>query len=86
MQPLLGKYANGEDFIKHYNISDDDFRGFILYSSQTLKEMDSRELLQSKDYIKNILKASAARLKWGDNAFQEVMNTNDVAYKKALEQ
>jgi carboxyl-terminal processing protease len=86
MQPLLGKYTSGEDFIKHCAISDDDFRSFILYSSQTLKEMDSRELLQSKDYIKSILKASAARFKWGDNAFQEVMNSNDVAYKKALEQ
>lgn len=86
MQALLGNYNTGEDFMKHYIVSDDDYRNFILYSSHTLKEMDSRELLQSRDYIKSILKASAARFKWGDNAFQEVMNTNDVAYKKALEQ
>lgn len=86
MQPVLSKYNTGDDFIKHYTIGDDDYRSFILYSSQTLKEMDSRELLLSKDYIKSILKASAARFKWGDNAFQEVMNANDLAYKKALEQ
>ncbi|GAA3993353.1 S41 family peptidase [Mucilaginibacter dorajii] len=86
MQPLISKYTGNDDFIKHYSVSDDDFHNFILYASQTIKEMDSRELLQSKEYIKSILKASAARLKWGDNAFYEVMNTNDVAYKKALEQ
>ncbi|WP_184550219.1 S41 family peptidase [Mucilaginibacter sp. FT3.2] len=86
MQSVINKYDTADDFIKHYTLTDDDFRSFILYSSQTLKEMDSRELLQSKGYIKSILKASAARFKWGDNAFYEVMNGSDVAYKKALEQ
>jgi carboxyl-terminal processing protease len=86
MLPLLNKYSTGDDFIKHYSVSDDEFNNFIIYASQTLKEMDSRELRLSKDYIKSILKASAVRFKWGDNAFHEVLNGNDVAYKKALEQ
>jgi carboxyl-terminal processing protease len=83
MQPILNKFATGDDFIKQYNVSDDDFHNFILYSSKTLKEMDSHELLISRDYIKNILKANAARFKWGDNAFYQVMNSNDEAFKKA---
>ncbi|MDN3581829.1 S41 family peptidase [Mucilaginibacter flavus] len=86
MQPLINKYTGNNDFIKHYAVTEDDFRNFILYASQTIKEMDSRELLRSKEYIKTILKANAARFKWGDNAYYEVMNANDVAYKKALEQ
>ncbi len=86
MQPALGKYTTAQDFIKHYAVTDDDFSSFIAYASQTIKEMDSRELHTSKDYIKSILKASAVRFKWGDNAYQEVMNENDLAYKKALEQ
>ncbi|WPU94260.1 S41 family peptidase [Mucilaginibacter sabulilitoris] len=84
MQPVINKFATGDDFIKNYNVSDDDFHSFILYSSQKLKEMDSHELLISRDYIKNILKANAARFKWGDNAFYQVMNINDEAFKKAL--
>ena len=84
MQPVLNKFATGDDFIKQYNVSDDDFHSFILYSSQKLKEMDSHELLISRDYIKSILKANAARFKWGDNAFYQVMNSNDEAFKKAL--
>jgi carboxyl-terminal processing protease len=86
MQPVLASYKTSDDFIKHHTVSNDDFQSFILYASQTLKEMDSGELLRSKAYIKTILKASAARLKWGDSVFQEVMNSDDVAYRKALEQ
>jgi carboxyl-terminal processing protease len=84
MQPILNKFATDDDFIKNYTVSDDDLHNFILYSSQTLKEMDSHELLISRDYIKSILKANAARFKWGDNAFYQVMNIHDEAYKKAL--
>jgi carboxyl-terminal processing protease len=84
MLPVLNKFETGDDFIKHYTVSDDDLHNFILYSSQTLKEMDSHELLISRDYIKSILKANAARFKWGDNAFYQVMNIHDEAYKKAL--
>ncbi|MEN0056138.1 MAG: S41 family peptidase [Mucilaginibacter sp.] len=84
MQPVLDKFTTDDDFIKHYTISDDDFHNFILYSSQQLKEMDSHELLISREYIKSILKANAARFKWGDNAFYQVMNNNDEAFKKAV--
>ena len=84
MLPVLNKFATGDDFIKHYDVSDDDFHNFIMYSSQKVKEMDSHELLISRNYIKNILKANAARFKWGDNAFYQVVNGNDEAFKKAL--
>ena len=84
MQPVLNKFATGDDFIKNYTVSDGDFHEFILYSSKTLKEMDSHELLISRDYIKSIIKANAARFKWGDNAFYQVMNGSDETFKKAL--
>ncbi|WP_240315288.1 S41 family peptidase [Mucilaginibacter pineti] len=86
MLPVLNKYPTSDEFVKNFTVSDDEFDKFILYASKSLKEMDSRELLVSKNYIKSILKANAARFKWGDNAFFEVMNVNDVAFKKALAQ
>jgi carboxyl-terminal processing protease len=46
--------------------------------------MDSHELLISRQKIKTGLKALAARFKWGDNAYYEVINENDVALKKAV--
>ncbi|MGN8067973.1 S41 family peptidase [Mucilaginibacter sp. SG564] len=84
MQPVLNRFTTVDDFIKNYTVSDDDFHNFILYASKTLKEMDSHELLISRGYIKSILKANAARFKWGDNSFYQVMNSNDEAFKKAL--
>jgi carboxyl-terminal processing protease len=84
MQPLLNKFNTGDEFIKRFTVSDDDLHNFIMYSSQKVKEMDSHELLISRDYIKSVLKANAARFKWGDNAFYQVMNSNDEAFKKAV--
>ena len=84
MQPTLKKFTSAEAFEKQYEVSDGEFDRFILYASGTLKEMDSHELLISRQNIKNLLKAIAARFKWGDNAYYEALNTDDVTLKKAL--
>jgi carboxyl-terminal processing protease len=84
MQPILKKYT-AEDFFKNYIITDADFGNFIQYASKTIKRMDPRELLASKENIKTVLKASAARFKWGDEAYFKTINANDVAVKKAVE-
>ena len=84
LQQELNKFNAAEAFIKHYEVSDDEFDKFILYASQTIKEMDSHELLISKQKIKNGLKALAARFKWGDNAYYEVINIDDVTLQKAV--
>jgi len=84
LQPQLNKFASADAFIKHYEVSDDEFDNFILYASQSIKEMDSHELLISKQKIKTGLKALAARFKWGDNAYYEVINADDVTLQKAV--
>lgn len=85
-QQLLKKYPTEADFLKQYAVSNDDVDKFILYASQTIKEMDSNEVRISREPIKTILKAQAARFKWGDNAYFKVINADDVAFKKGLEQ
>jgi carboxyl-terminal processing protease len=65
-------------------MSDSQFDDFILYASKTLKEMDSNEVKISKENIKQILKAFAARYKWGDTAYFRVMNSDDPTLKKAI--
>ncbi len=84
LAPVLKKYSSSDDFMKHFTPGDDDFNRFIMYASGTLKEMDSRDLLLSKNSIKTLIKASAARLKWGDDAYFEVLNSNDAALNKAI--
>ena len=85
MQPLLTRFNSNEDFMKQFVVSDNEFNNFIVYSSQTIKEMDSHELAISKEYIKSVLKATAARFKWGDNVYYQVLNSSDAAFKKAIE-
>jgi len=85
LRPVLNKYASADSFMKHYSINNDTFDDFILYASGTIKEMDSNEIMISKEPIKNLLKAYAARFKWGDEAYYETVNEDDAAYKKAVE-
>jgi carboxyl-terminal processing protease len=84
LQPVLSKYNSAETFENGYQVSDDEFNRFIIYTSATMKEMDSGDLLLSKDAIKTIIKASAARFKWGDDAYFEVLNANDATLRKAI--
>jgi carboxyl-terminal processing protease len=85
LQPALGNYATGDDFIKQYTVTNNELDSFVLYASRTLKEMDSRELLLSRDAIKTLLKAYAARFKWGEEIYFKTLNANDAALKKAVE-
>jgi carboxyl-terminal processing protease len=85
MEPALNRYASTDDFLQHYAINDSMFDDFILYSSNAIKEMDSKEIIISKEPIKTLLKAYAARFKWGDEAYYETVNNEDAAFKKAVE-
>jgi carboxyl-terminal processing protease len=40
--------------------------------------------MTSRDIIKTLIKANAARFKWGNNAYYRVLNTNDATFKTAL--
>ncbi|AYL97939.1 S41 family peptidase [Mucilaginibacter celer] len=85
-QQLLKEYPTEDAFLKQYTVTNDDVDRFILYASQTIKEMDSHEVMISREPIKTILKAHTARFKWGDNAYFKVVNADDVTFKKGLEQ
>lgn len=84
MQGILNRFVTDDQFLKDYNVSNNQFDDFILYASKTIKEMDSNEVRLSKDNIKLLLKAFAARFKWGDTAYFQVLNSNDTTLKKAI--
>jgi carboxyl-terminal processing protease len=84
MELALRSYKNESDFLKNYQVSNNQFDDFIQYSSKTLKEMDSKEVKTSKEYIKLLLKAVAARYQWGDSAYFEVLNSDDNTLQKAI--
>ena len=84
LQPVLAGYKTEESFEKGFNLSDSQFDDFMLYASKTLKEMDSSEVKTSKSNIKQLIKAFAARYKWGDNAYFQVVNSDDITLQKAI--
>ncbi|MBK0381238.1 S41 family peptidase [Mucilaginibacter segetis] len=84
LHPVLKKYATADDFIAHFEITDDIFKNFISYASQTIKVMDPLELKASREMIKTVLKANTARFKWGNNAYYRIINSNDKTFKAAI--
>ena len=54
------------------------------YAQQTI-QIDPQEVIESKEYIKTMLKAYSARFKWGEEAYFKAVNANDVGLKKAVE-
>ncbi|MBB3969040.1 S41 family peptidase [Mucilaginibacter phyllosphaerae] len=84
LQPVITKYPTADNFIEQYNLSPEGLHNFIMYASQTVKYIDSHELRISGEMIKTLVKANAARFKWGNNAYYRVLNSNDPTFKKAL--
>jgi len=85
LQPSLKQYTSEDTFLKQYAVSDQQLVDFIGYASQSIKEMDSHDLLISKTYIKTLLKSFAARFNWGDDGYYRALNADDIALKKGIE-
>jgi carboxyl-terminal processing protease len=84
LQPTLNKYTSADDFVNHFAVSSSMFDDFIIYASGTIKEMDSSDIMVSKQPIKLLIKAYAARFKWGDEAYFETVNSEDTGFKIAV--
>jgi carboxyl-terminal processing protease len=86
LQPTLHKYATADAFISGYTVTDGLVREFMSYASQTLSTIDLEELQLSAKGIKTLLKANAARFRWGNNAYYRVVNNDDLTFRSALQQ
>ena len=84
MQPLLNRYSSADAYLKQYIITDKDLADLVQYASQTI-QVDPQEAVESKDYIKTMLKAYSARFKWGEEAYFKAINANDAGLKRAVE-
>jgi carboxyl-terminal processing protease len=84
MQQTLSNY-NAADYYKNFSVSDADLGNFIIYASQKVTDMDPREVMASKESLKTLLKAFAARFKWGDVEYYRNLNADDAVIKKAVE-
>jgi carboxyl-terminal processing protease len=86
LQAIISRYPTADNFISKYNITEGSMHDFITYASKTVKYINTRELQLSRNIIKTLIKANAARFKWGNNAYYRVLNNDDVTFKTALAQ
>jgi carboxyl-terminal processing protease len=86
LQAIISRYPTADNFISKYNITEESMHDFMTYASKTLKYINIHELHLSSNIIKTLLKANAARFKWGNNAYYRVLNNDDVTFKTALAQ
>ena len=84
MQPLLNRYPSADVYLKQYIVSDKDLADLLQYSQQTI-QIDPKDAIASKEYIKAMLKAYTARFKWGEEAYFKAINANDPVLKKGIE-
>jgi carboxyl-terminal processing protease len=84
MQGLLKNYSTATDFMRFYNVSDDEVNRFTNYATNTVKDLDTHELGTVKSTVKLLLKAQAARFKWGNEWYYKVLNQNDAGVLKAV--
>ncbi|GAB2703104.1 S41 family peptidase [Mucilaginibacter koreensis] len=85
LQPILSKYPSAAAFAAQYQPGDGDLTAFIVYASRTLPEMDSQEIRAAAGYLKQLIKAYAIQLKWGNAAYYQFLNEKDMDVKKAVE-
>ncbi|MVN90417.1 S41 family peptidase [Mucilaginibacter aquatilis] len=86
MQNVLKNYSTADDYLNFFSVNDVEFNRFVNYSSALglIKDADMHELTVNKPYIKTLLKAQAARFKWGSEWFYRTLNQNDAGISKAI--
>ena len=79
------QYSSLSDFVEHFKDENEMWDEFVKYAandSVNLKSVSQRD----KESLKKRLKANLARFRWRSTGFFEVLNSDDVVIKKALEE
>jgi carboxyl-terminal processing protease len=81
----VDKYTSAADYTQHFNNAGEMWNGLVNYAVKdsvnlTTVSANEKELLQKR------LKAYLARFKWRNAGFYQVLNSDDIVIKKALEE
>ena len=83
-QALLRSFKTPDDFIKGFNLSEENWKQFIEAAAKDSININMASAKEKSSLLVQ-LKSSIARQVWRTEGFFEVMNTNDEAIKKAME-
>ncbi len=81
---ILDKYRNAGEYIRGFQ-ADDIWDRFVQYIAADGIKADQLSTAQ-KQSLQRRLEASLARFKWRTSGYYQVLNSDDVVYRQALEQ
>jgi len=81
-----GSFTNFEKFMSSYIISESMFNEFISYAAKLGIPQNQKDILISKNVIKNRIKAEIARHIWQDNGYYAVYLEDDLDVQRALQE
>lgn len=85
---LLSKYDGNTDpdhnFVNDFEVSDQQFNEFVEFTREGGFDPEIKDILKSKDMIKNRIKALIGRNIWDNEIYYKVLNQKDTDVKKAL--
>jgi len=79
-------FSNFEKFMSSYIISESMFNEFIAYAAKLGVPQNTKDILISKNVIKNRIKAEIARHIWQDNGYYSVYLDDDLDVQRALKE
>lgn len=82
-----GQWKSPEAFVKSFQVGDELLKQFTNYGKKNYGiEFNSKQFIQSKTLMREILKGEIARQIWTENGYFQVINQNDNEIREALKQ
>ena len=80
----LKKYENSDLFIDKFSLSQDVFSKFLSYAEKNTIKASSTDLIKSKVYLQNQLKALIGRTLFGNEVYYRVLQSEDKTIQRAI--
>lgn len=81
---ILKSYGTPQRFISSFEVSQELFRKFVNYVASNGITADEKEIKDSENQIKTLLKAFIGRNIFDDEVFYPVLNSTDLVFEKAI--
>jgi carboxyl-terminal processing protease len=80
----IDSYTSAADFIRRFSKTEELWNGLVVYTAKDSLNF-SRVSLAEKELLKHRLKALLARYRWRNTGFFQVLNSDDLSFRKAVE-
>lgn len=80
----IDKYNSASEFINGFNKTEEMWNGLVVFAARDSINL-SRANPKEKELLQHRLKALLARYRWRNTGFYQVLNNDDIAFRKAID-